>query len=65
MPGYVTYFYKDGTLPTHTKSAFKEYKIVTIQSIIAKNGIIFMGKVLRFSSEIPLSIRNLIPINSP
>ena len=24
-----------------------------------------MGKVLRFSSEIPLSITNLIPLNSP
>ena len=66
-PGYVIvrYFYKDGILPTHTKSAFKEYKIMTVQSIIAKNGLIFMVKVLKFSSEIPLYIRNLIPLNSP
>ena len=31
---------------------------MTVQSIIAKNGLIF-------SSEIPLYIRNLIPLNSP
>ena len=61
------YSYKDGILPTHTKSAFKEYKIITVQcsKYHRKNGLIFMGKVLRFSSEIPLSIRNLIPLNSP
>ena len=65
MPGYVKYYYKDGVLPTHTKPAFREYNIMTVQSIIARNGLIFMGKVLRFSSEIPQSIRNLIPPNSP
>ena len=65
MPGCLRYFDEDGILPTHTKSAFKEYKIMTVQSIIAKNKLIFTGKVLRFSSEIPLSIRNLIPLNSP
>ena len=65
MPGYVRYYYKDGILPTHTKPAFKEYNIMTVQSIIAKNGLLFMGKVLRFSSEIPKSIKDLIPKNSP
>ena len=65
IPGYVRYFYKDGVLPTHTKPVFNDYKIMTIQSIIAKNGLILMGKILRFSSKIPLLIKNLIPPNSP
>ena len=65
MPGCLRYFDEDEILPTHTKSAFKEYKIMTVQSIIVKNKLIFTGKVLRFSSEIPLSIRNLIPLNLP
>ena len=36
MPGYVQYFYEDGITPAHTKSAFKEYNILTVQSIKAK-----------------------------
>ena len=48
MPGYVRYLYKDVTLPTHTKSAFKEYKIMTVQSIGRR-------KVYRCTSCAPLA----------
>ena len=65
MPGYVKYYYKDGVLPTHTKSAFKEYTILTAQSVIAKNALILMSKIHMFVSNTPQSIRKLIPPNSP
>ena len=57
VPGYVRYFYKIGILPTHTKSAFKEYKIMTVQSIIAKNGLIFnvLGSVQKFHYLLEIS----------
>ena len=65
MPGFVKYFYKDGVIPSHTKPAFKEHNILTVQSIIAKNALIFMSKIFRFTSDIPSSIRKLISPNSP
>ena len=66
MPGYVKYCYKDGVLPTHIKSALKNYciSILTVQIIVAKNALIFMSKILRFTSDMPKSIRNLIPSTS-
>ena len=61
MPGYVKYCYKDGVLLTHIKSALKNYciSILTVQIIVAKNALIFMSKILRFTSDMPRSIRNL------
>ena len=44
MPGFVRYFYKDGVIPTPTKSAFNEHKILTVHNIIAKKYIIFYVK---------------------
>ena len=65
MPGFVRYFYKDGVIPSHTKPAFKEHNILTVQSIIAKNTLMFISKIVRLTSDIPSSIRKLIPPNSP
>ena len=45
IPGFVKYFYKDGIIPSHTKPAFKEYNILTVQSMIAKNALMFMRKL--------------------
>ena len=36
ISGYVRYFYKDGIMPTHTKSALKKYRIMTVQIIMNK-----------------------------
>ena len=36
MPGYIRYFYKDGVIPTHTKTAFNDFNILTVHNIIAK-----------------------------
>ena len=55
IPGYyyyVNYFYKDGTLPTGTKSAFNEYKILTVHGIIATNTIISMSITIRTAIRI-------------
>ena len=45
IPGFVKYFYKDGIIPSHTKPAFKEYNILNVQSMIAKNALMFMRKL--------------------
>ena len=65
MPGYVKYHYKNGFLPTHTKSAFKNYSILIVQSIFARNALIFMSKVLRLTSDMPRSIIKLIQSTFP
>ena len=65
MPGYVTYFYKNGVMPTGTKSFFKKYNILTVQSVIAKNTLLYMIKITRFKFLLPKSIIKLIPNNSP
>ena len=43
MPGFINFFYKDGEIPTHTKSFFIEQEILTVQSVILKNILIFMN----------------------
>ena len=67
MSGYVSYKYnkEDGTLPTHTKSFFKEHKILTIHGIIAKNALVFMHQVKFFRDTLPPSVSGLISQNAP
>ena len=65
IPGYVNYFFKDGKLPDHTKSAFNEYKILTIHNIIALNTLLIIEKMRSFTSSLPPSIVLTIPTNSP
>ena len=65
MPGYVNYFYKDGQLPFHTKSSFKEFEILTVHGIIARNTLILMHKLKYFPDTVPKSVRNLFPHNLP
>jgi hypothetical protein len=65
MPGYVKYYYKDGTLPSHTKAAFSEYKVLTVQNVIARNALIFMHKVHKFTEFIPVSVSETISANAP
>ena len=65
MPGFVNYFYKDGKLPTHTKSSFKEYKVLTVHGIIVKNALTLMHRMKYFQDTVPLSIKNLFPKDLP
>ena len=37
IPGFIQYNYRDGITPGHTKEYFNEYKILTVQNIIAMN----------------------------
>ena len=65
MPGYVNYFYKDEVLPTHTKPGFKQFNILTTESVIAKNAMIFMHKVKKFTCSIPSSVSETIASDAP
>ena len=65
MPGFINYWYKDGKVPTHTKSSFRDFNILTIHNIIAKNALILMHKINHFPDTIPQSIRNCFPSNRP
>ena len=65
MPGYVQFYYDDGTLPAHTKPAFKDYNLLTVQNIIAKNAILLLTKTTEFPSALPKSINRTFPENAP
>ncbi len=65
IPGYINYRYQDGAIPGHTKASFKEYGILTIHSIIVKNALILMHKIKQFSTQLPESVKNLMPDNIP
>ena len=55
----------DEKCPSHTKSAFTELDIPTVQTIILKNILIFMNKLHNFPYLLPKSILNLIATNAP
>ena len=65
IPGFINYKYRDGEIPGHTKAKFAEYKILTIQNVIALNSFIFMQKIRNFTSLLPPSIKNTISTESP
>ena len=65
MGGSVNYFYSEGKLPTHTKPAFTEHKILTIHNIIVKNALLLMHKIHQYPEILPKSMANLIKENSP
>ena len=65
MSGYVQFKYRDGQIPTHTKSTFHSLNVLTIHSIIVKNALIFMHKARNFPSSLPVSVRTTIPTNAP
>jgi hypothetical protein len=67
MPGFVNYFYKDGSPPSHTKPAFSNNKVLTVQGVIIKNALIFMHKIFCFNtpSIVPPAVRGTIPPNVP
>ena len=65
MPGFVNYFYKDGILPKHTKPAFRDLNILTVQSIIVKNAVVLMHKINCYPSSLPVSVRSLISNDAP
>ena len=65
MPGFVNYFYRDGETAAHTKTTFTKHKILTVQSIIVKNILLFMYKLHNFTLLLPCSIRDTIPENAP
>ena len=65
MPGYVNYTYRKGKIPGHTKLAFTQYGILTVQNLIANNAFLFIYKIRNFPSLVPLSIRLTISKDSP
>ena len=65
MPGHIRYFYKDGALPTGTKSSFNSLSVLTVHGVITCNAINFMNKIFNFPSQIPRAVANTIPNNVP
>ena len=65
IPGFINYKYKDSKTPGHTKSKFSEYKILSIQNLVAMNALIFMQKFQNYPSLLPPSIRETISAHSP
>ena len=65
MEGYVNYWYRDGKIPSHTKSTFNSLEILTVHGIIVRNALIFMHKMKYFSSSLPQSIASTVPPNAP
>ena len=65
VPGFINYKFRDGETPGHTKPFFSEYKILSIQGIIALNAFLFMRKVRQFQSLLPTSVSSTISKESP
>ena len=65
IPGYVNYNYRHGILPGHTKSAFSEYEILTVQNLNTSNAFLFMYEIGNCPSLIPFSIRSTISKIAP
>ena len=65
IPGYINYKFKDGKIPGHTKSAFTNYKILTIHGIITMNSLVFLRKARHFPSQLPPSMVTTISNESP
>ena len=65
MPGYINYFYKDGLLPTHTKSSFNKFKVLTVHAVIVKFTLIFLHKVYNLPHLVPSSVRETIASDAP
>ena len=57
MPDFVNYNCKNGTIPGHTKSAFSEYEILTIQNLITYNAFLLIYKIRNCPSLVPPSVR--------
>ena len=65
MPGYANSYYKDGKLPTHTKSSFNKFSVLTVQGVVVKNALIFMHKVKYFPGALPASVKETIARDAP
>ena len=65
MSGWVNYYYKDGTCPSHTKSSFTDQNILTVHNVILKNIMIFINKIHNFSHLLPISVTQIISPDSP
>ena len=65
IPGYINYKYRAGDIPGHTKSYFTEYNILTVHSTIVLNALVFMEKVHKYPSLLPLTIFRTISDDSP
>ena len=65
MSGYVQFKFRDGQIPTHTKSTFYSWNILTVQGIIVKNALIFIHKTRNFPLALHESVRSTIHENAP
>ena len=64
MPGHVHYFYRNGDLPSSTKTSFNSLSILTIHGTITSNAVNFMNKIFYFASQLPKNVAGTIPENT-
>ena len=66
VPGFINYRYRiDGTLPGHTKAYFSKFDILTVQSVIVLNTLIFMHRIRHVPQALPQSVRLTVAENAP
>ena len=66
VPGLINYRYRvDGTLPGHTKAHFSKFDILTVQSVIVLNSLIFIHKIRHVPQALPQSVRLTGAENAP
>jgi hypothetical protein len=65
IPDIINYRYRDTEIPGHTKTSFKEYGILTVQGIIAKNALTLLYRINQHGDLLPQSVEDLVPDNVP
>ena len=65
MPGYINYFYRDDVHPSHTKTSFNKYDVLSVHNIITTNALTFIHKYFNFPQSLPASVRDTICNNAP
>ena len=68
MTEFVNFKYREIVLflfLKHTKFSFNSMEVLTVQNVIAKNGLIFMHKIIYFPNLPSKSVRETIPNNAP
>ena len=55
----------DGIMPSHTKSYFTQFNVLTVHGVIAKNALIFMNKIRKLPQLLPISVRDTIAHDAP
>ena len=65
MDGFVEFRYRDGIIPTRTRSTVKQIKVLTLQNFIVENALILCIKQDIFSPYFLNQSEETVPSNAP